>query len=280
MKRELRVRLAYPTPQAMLADVAPRELQQAAAARVLSAARAWPTSAAPRSRAIAAQRHRRVGAPGPARQADRHPAAAVADAVRAVDRGARARRRWRWCSSSRSARADALGRLRVQRLGRRRYDAHVERTRRPAARARRDRAVGGAGGRRRRSRSRRSCSCPGHQPHDDAAVVRRARDRHRLSVLQALLRAAAGVPRHRVLVRHPDGVRGGARRRPPLGWWLLAINLFWVVAYDTEYAMVDRDDDMRHRHAHLGDHVRPLRRARGRAAATPSTSRAWCGSDA
>ena len=32
---------------------------------------------------------------------------------------------------------------------------------------------------------------------------------------------------------------------PPLGWWLLAINLVWVIAYDTEYAMVDRDDDLR-----------------------------------
>jgi 4-hydroxybenzoate polyprenyltransferase len=31
----------------------------------------------------------------------------------------------------------------------------------------------------------------------------------------------------------------------PIGWWLLAINLAWVVAYDTEYAMVDRDDDLR-----------------------------------
>lgn len=30
-----------------------------------------------------------------------------------------------------------------------------------------------------------------------------------------------------------------------LGWWLFAANLFWVVAYDTEYAMVDRDDDLR-----------------------------------
>lgn len=29
----------------------------------------------------------------------------------------------------------------------------------------------------------------------------------------------------------------------PLGWWMLAINLAWVVAYDTEYAMVDREDD-------------------------------------
>ena len=32
---------------------------------------------------------------------------------------------------------------------------------------------------------------------------------------------------------------------PALGWWMLVINLFWVVAYDTEYAMVDRDDDLR-----------------------------------
>ncbi|UZD54899.1 4-hydroxybenzoate octaprenyltransferase [Caldimonas aquatica] len=32
---------------------------------------------------------------------------------------------------------------------------------------------------------------------------------------------------------------------PALAWWLLLGNLFWVVAYDTEYAMVDRDDDIR-----------------------------------
>ncbi len=32
---------------------------------------------------------------------------------------------------------------------------------------------------------------------------------------------------------------------PPIAWWLLALNLFWVIAYDTEYAMVDRDDDLR-----------------------------------
>jgi 4-hydroxybenzoate polyprenyltransferase len=32
---------------------------------------------------------------------------------------------------------------------------------------------------------------------------------------------------------------------PPIAWGLLALNLFWVVAYDTEYAMVDRDDDLR-----------------------------------
>ncbi len=32
---------------------------------------------------------------------------------------------------------------------------------------------------------------------------------------------------------------------PPHAWALLASNLFWVMAYDTEYAMVDRDDDMK-----------------------------------
>ena len=32
---------------------------------------------------------------------------------------------------------------------------------------------------------------------------------------------------------------------PPLAWWLLAANIFWAIAYDTEYAMVDRDDDLK-----------------------------------
>jgi 4-hydroxybenzoate polyprenyltransferase len=32
---------------------------------------------------------------------------------------------------------------------------------------------------------------------------------------------------------------------PPAAWALWAGNLFWVLAYDTEYAMVDRDDDLR-----------------------------------
>jgi 4-hydroxybenzoate polyprenyltransferase len=34
-------------------------------------------------------------------------------------------------------------------------------------------------------------------------------------------------------------------RVPLLAWLLLLGNLFWVLAYDTEYAMVDRDDDLR-----------------------------------
>jgi 4-hydroxybenzoate polyprenyltransferase len=33
-------------------------------------------------------------------------------------------------------------------------------------------------------------------------------------------------------------------RVPLLAWVLLLGNLFWVIAYDTEYAMVDRDDDL------------------------------------
>ncbi|SCK34574.1 4-hydroxybenzoate polyprenyltransferase [Variovorax sp. HW608] len=37
-------------------------------------------------------------------------------------------------------------------------------------------------------------------------------------------------------------VRGSV---PAVAWWLLAGNLFWVLAYDTEYAMVDRDDDLK-----------------------------------
>ncbi|MDO6387677.1 MULTISPECIES: 4-hydroxybenzoate octaprenyltransferase [unclassified Uliginosibacterium] len=30
---------------------------------------------------------------------------------------------------------------------------------------------------------------------------------------------------------------------PAQAWWLLAANVFWAIAYDTEYAMVDREDD-------------------------------------
>jgi len=32
---------------------------------------------------------------------------------------------------------------------------------------------------------------------------------------------------------------------PAEGWALLLANIFWAIAYDTEYAMVDRDDDVR-----------------------------------
>jgi 4-hydroxybenzoate polyprenyltransferase len=40
---------------------------------------------------------------------------------------------------------------------------------------------------------------------------------------------------------------------PPVAWVLLLANVFWCIAYDTEYAMVDRDDDI-----HLGIHSSAL----------------------
>ena len=32
---------------------------------------------------------------------------------------------------------------------------------------------------------------------------------------------------------------------PAIAWVLLGANIFWAIAYDTEYAMVDRDDDLK-----------------------------------
>jgi len=32
---------------------------------------------------------------------------------------------------------------------------------------------------------------------------------------------------------------------PPIAWLLMAANVFWAIAYDTEYAMVDRADDLK-----------------------------------
>ena len=40
---------------------------------------------------------------------------------------------------------------------------------------------------------------------------------------------------------------------PPVAWIMLLANVFWAIAYDTEYAMVDRDDDI-----HLGIHSSAL----------------------
>ena len=43
----------------------------------------------------------------------------------------------------------------------------------------------------------------------------------------------------------PLTVSGVWHAVPPLAWGLLLVNAFWVLAYDTIYAMVDRDDDLR-----------------------------------
>jgi len=43
----------------------------------------------------------------------------------------------------------------------------------------------------------------------------------------------------------PMAFAAAGDRVTELGWWMFGINLFWVMAYDTEYAMVDRRDDAR-----------------------------------
>jgi 4-hydroxybenzoate polyprenyltransferase len=70
-----------------------------------------------------------------------------------------------------------------------------------------------------------------------------------LSMPQAVLGIAFsfGIPMAFAAVRGADSWAPAdiAAAVPPLAWSLLLGNLFWVLAYDTEYAMVDRDDDLK-----------------------------------
>jgi len=59
-----------------------------------------------------------------------------------------------------------------------------------------------------------------------------------LSVPQAYLGVAFGFGIPMAFAAATDALPGPA-------WWLLLANVFWAIAYDTEYAMVDRDDDIR-----------------------------------
>ena len=43
----------------------------------------------------------------------------------------------------------------------------------------------------------------------------------------------------------PMGIAAVLETVPPVAWLMLLANVFWAIAYDTEYAMVDRDDDLR-----------------------------------
>lgn len=69
------------------------------------------------------------------------------------------------------------------------------------------------------------------------------------SMPQAVLGVAFsfGIPMAFAAVRGSDSMDFSAVQGavPALAWWLLVGNLFWVLAYDTEYAMVDRDDDLK-----------------------------------
>ncbi len=58
------------------------------------------------------------------------------------------------------------------------------------------------------------------------------------AVPQAYLGVAFGFGIPMAYAAHLDAI-------PPVAWWLLLANVFWAVAYDTEYAMVDRDDDLK-----------------------------------
>ena len=69
-----------------------------------------------------------------------------------------------------------------------------------------------------------------------------------VSMPQAVLGVAFsfGIPMAFAAVRGGEWSLAGIWQAiPALGWLLLSSNLFWVLAYDTEYAMVDRDDDLR-----------------------------------
>jgi 4-hydroxybenzoate polyprenyltransferase len=74
----------------------------------------------------------------------------------------------------------------------------------------------------------------------------------------AALAIALGYPYAKRVLAVPQAVLGVAfsfgipmafaavqSRVPLLAWVLMLGNLFWVLAYDTEYAMVDRDDDLK-----------------------------------
>jgi len=58
------------------------------------------------------------------------------------------------------------------------------------------------------------------------------------AIPQAYLGVAFGFGIPMAYVAHLDMI-------PMVGWWLLLANIFWAMAYDTEYAMVDRADDLK-----------------------------------
>jgi 4-hydroxybenzoate polyprenyltransferase len=66
-----------------------------------------------------------------------------------------------------------------------------------------------------------------------------------LAVPQAVLGVAFsfGVPMAFAAVQ--GGREWSLAAVPSQAWWLMLGNLFWVLSYDTEYAMVDRDDDLK-----------------------------------
>ena len=58
------------------------------------------------------------------------------------------------------------------------------------------------------------------------------------AIPQAYLGIAFGFAIPMAFAAHLDAI-------PPIAWVMLAANMFWAIAYDTEYAMVDREDDLK-----------------------------------
>lgn len=59
-----------------------------------------------------------------------------------------------------------------------------------------------------------------------------------LAIPQAYLGIAFGFGIPMAFAAHQD-------QAPALAWVMLVANMFWAIAYDTEYAMVDREDDLK-----------------------------------
>jgi 4-hydroxybenzoate polyprenyltransferase len=55
---------------------------------------------------------------------------------------------------------------------------------------------------------------------------------------QAWLGASFGFGIPMAFAAHQDAI-------PPAAWWFYGAHVFWTIAYDTQYAMVDRNDDIR-----------------------------------
>jgi 4-hydroxybenzoate polyprenyltransferase len=66
-----------------------------------------------------------------------------------------------------------------------------------------------------------------------------------LSMPQAVLGVAFSFGIPMAFAAAQGGTAWNLSAVPWHAWALMASNLFWVLAYDTEYAMVDRDDDLR-----------------------------------
>src|SRR5439155_16614213 len=153
---------------------------------------------------------RRLRTVDPPRQADRHAAPPLAHADRAEGRDpGRAVLGHHRDLHARHA-AHALGGLRHERLRRSQLRCLRRANPEPTAGPARDRALGSPRPRCRACAVRVSSDRALQSIHD-SALDSGAPDRDRVPVLQAFFRAASGIPRSRLLFRHPDGLRGGLR---------------------------------------------------------------------